>query len=98
MPTLLMLYPAYGTVSPHEVCRHAETIPDLRLVLADNEPTTSDLDIFDEVWELPPPEQLGEAYELLRHWCERNRPDGIFLQSERALLLGSLLVRDLGLR
>lgn len=98
MPALLMLYPAYGTVSTHEVCRHAETIPDLKLVLADNDPTTSDLDIFDEVWELPPPEHLGEAYDLLRRWCEKSRPDGIFMQSERGLLLGSMLTRDFGLK
>jgi formate-dependent phosphoribosylglycinamide formyltransferase (GAR transformylase) len=93
-----MLYPAYGTVSPHEVCRHGETIPGIRLVLADNEPTTSDLDIFDEVWELPPPEHLAEAYQLMQRWCEKSRPDGIFMQSERGLLLGSLLARDFGLR
>ncbi len=98
MPTLLMLYPAYGTVSTHEVCRHAGTIPGLRLVLADNEPTTSDLDIFDEVWELPPPERLAEAYGLLCRWCEKSPPDGIFMQSERGLLLGALLARDFGLR
>ena len=98
MATLLMLYPAYGTVSPHEVCRHGETIPDLRLVLADDAPTTSDLDIFDEVWELPPPEHLAEAYQLMQRWCEKSRPDGIFMQSERGLLLGSLLARDFGLR
>jgi len=94
----MMLYPAYGTVSVHEVCRHAEPIPGLKLVLADNEPTTSDLDIFDEVWELPPPERLAEAYGLLRRWCEKSPPGGIFMQSERGLLLGSLLARNLGLK
>jgi cysteine synthase A len=94
----MMLYPAYGTVSTHEVCRYAEPIPGLKLVLADNEPTTSDQDIFDEVWELPPPERLAEAYELLRRWCERSPPDGIFMQSERGLLLGSLMAGELGLR
>ena len=98
MSTLLMLYPAYGTVSCHEVCRYAEDIGGVSMVLADDAPTTSDLDIFDEVWELPPPEDVPEAYDLLRRWCDRSRPDGIFMQSERGLLLGSLLVRDLGLR
>jgi len=98
MKTLLMLYPAYGTVSCHEVCRYAESIGDIRMVLADDSPTTSDLDIFDEVWELPAPEHLEEAYELLRRWCDKDRPDGLFLQSERGILLGSLLIRDLGLK
>ena len=41
MPTLLILYPAYGAVSCHEVSRWAEKINGLRLVLADEEPTTS---------------------------------------------------------
>lgn len=94
---LLMLYPAYGTVSCHEVCRHAEEIGDFRMILADDAPTTSDLDIFHEVWELPPPEDVSGAYELMRRWCDEERPDGLFLQSERGLLLGSLLVREFGL-
>jgi hypothetical protein len=94
----MMLYPAYGTVSCHEVCRHVENFDDLRMVLADNEPTTSDLDIFDEVWELPQPERLGEAHDLLRRWCEKKRPDGIFLQSERGLLLGSIIAHEFGLK
>ncbi len=98
MKTLLMLYPAYGTVSVHEVCRHAETVGDIRTVLADDAPTTSDLDIFDEVWELPAPENVEEAYERMRRWCDKGRPDGLFLQSERGILLGSLLVREFGLR
>lgn len=98
MTTLLMLYPAYGTVSCHEVCRYSESIGRMKLVLADDSPTVSDLDIFDEVWELPPPEQVVEAYELLRRWCDKSPPDGIFMQSERGLLIGSLLAREYGLR
>src|SRR3972149_3276706 len=98
MPVILMLYPAYGTVSCHEVCRYVEKYGDVRMVLADDTPTTSDMDIFDDVWELPPPERLQEAHELLRRWCEKNRPDGIFLQSERGLLLGSLIAREFNLK
>jgi hypothetical protein len=98
MPTIMMLYPAYGTVSCHEVCRCVEAVPDVSMVLADDEPTTSDLDIFDDVWELPAPERLDEAHERLRRWCDKKRPDGIFLQSERGLLLGSLIAREFGLR
>ncbi|MBI4296109.1 MAG: ATP-grasp domain-containing protein, partial [Chloroflexi bacterium] len=70
----------------------------VRMVLADDEPTISDLDIFDEVWELPPPERLAEAHDLLRRWCDKHRPDGIFLQSERGLLLGSLIAREFELK
>ncbi len=98
MVTVLVLYPAYGTVSCHEVSRYAEKIDGLRLVLADDEPTTSDEDIFHEVVELPPPERLAEAYAAVTRWCEKRHPDGIFVQSERGLLLGSLIARDFGLR
>jgi hypothetical protein len=98
LPTLLMLYPAYGTVSVHEVCRHAESVGEMRTVLADDAPTTSDLDIFDEVWELPPPENVEDAYQAMRRWCAKDRPDGLFLQSERGILLGSLLIREFGLK
>ncbi len=98
MATIIVLYPAYGTVSCHEVADYAERIDDLRLILADNDPTVSDENIFDEVMELPPPERLAEAYELMLRWCQKSRPDGIFMQSERGLLLGSLLARDFGLK
>ena len=98
MPSVVVLYPAYGAVSCHQISRYAEEIEGLRLVLADDEPTTSDEDIFDEVMELPPPQRLGEAHDLMRRWCDRLRPDGIFMQSERGLLLGSLLAHEFGLK
>ena len=94
---MLVLYPAYGTVSCHRICRLASEIEGLRLVLADDGPSSADEDLFDEVLELPPPERLAEAYGLLRRWLDKRPPDGIFVQSERALLLGSLLARDFGL-
>ncbi|MDO8491668.1 MAG: ATP-grasp domain-containing protein [Dehalococcoidia bacterium] len=98
MPTIVVLYPAYGTVSCQRVCRLAGGIEGLRLVLADDEPSSADEDLFDEVMELPPPERLSEAYGLLRRWLDKRPPDGIFVQSERALLLGSLLAREYGLK
>ncbi|MBI4267736.1 MAG: ATP-grasp domain-containing protein [Chloroflexi bacterium] len=98
MAALLVLYPAYGSVSCHEISRWVEGIEGLKLILADDGPTDSDVDIFDEVMELPPPQNLAESYELLRRWCDKRRPDGIFLQSERGLLLGALLVREFGLK
>jgi hypothetical protein len=98
VPTILVLYPAYGTVSCHRIARYAQEIEGLRLVLADDEPTTSDDDLFHEVMELPPPRYLTEAYDLLRRWCDKRRPEGIFMQSERALLLGSILAREFGLK
>jgi len=55
MPTLLVLYPAYGTVSCARVARYAEELNGLRLVLADEEPTATEEEMFDEVVELPPP-------------------------------------------
>ncbi len=98
MATLLVLYPAYGTVSCEQIARYAQAIGDLRLVLADEEPTPSDEGMFDEVIEIPPPERLTEAYDIMRRWCEKHPPDGIFMQSERGLLLGSILAGEFRLR
>ncbi len=98
MPTALVVYPAYGTISCAEAGRYAAEIPDLKFVLADDEPTSSDEAVYTEIVELPPPEEVGAAYDIMRRWCERRRPDAIMMQSERGLLLGSLLVRDYGLK
>ena len=98
MPTLLVLHPAYGTISCPQLARYARQFDDLKLVLADDEPSTSDESLFDEVIEIPPPERLAESWEILRRWCEKRHPNGIFLQSERGLLLGSLLAREFGLK
>jgi hypothetical protein len=54
--------------------------------------------LFYEVMELRPPRYLTESYDLLSRWCDKRRPDRIFMQSERALLLGSILARELGLK
>ncbi len=98
MPKILVLYPAYGTTSCGQVARYAEEISGLRLALALEEPTSYDEDLFDEVLEIPAPQHLARTHDLMRRWCERRRPDGIFLQSERGLLLGSLLVDEFGLK
>jgi hypothetical protein len=98
MPTILVLYPAYGTTSCGKVARYAQQIDGLKLALATEDPTSYDEDIFNEVIEIPPPEDLAETYKMMRRWCEKRRPDGIFMQSERGLLLGSLLAREFGLK
>lgn len=98
MPTILVLHPAYGTTSCGKVARYAQQIPGLKLALATEDPTSYDEDIFNEVIEIPPPEDLTETYPMMRRWCDKRRPDGIFMQSERGLLLGSLLTREFGLK
>lgn len=98
MPTILVLYPAYGTTSCGQVARYAQQIIGLKLALANDEPTSYDEDIFNEVLEIPPPEQLVRTHEIMRRWCGKRHPDGIFLQSERGLLLGSLLAREFDLK
>lgn len=99
MPTLLVLYPAYGTVSCARLARYASQIEDLRLMLAADEAVNiTNEETFNEIVELPPPEHLAEAYRIMRRWCDKRRPDGIFMQSERGLLLGSLLAQEFGLR
>lgn len=98
MLTLVILYPAYGTVSCARLGRYAAQIDGLRLVLADEAVNITNEDIFEEVIELPPPEELPAAYEIMRRWCAKRHADGIFVQSERGLLLGSLLAEELGLK
>ena len=98
MPTILVLYPAYGTTSCGKVARYAQQIDGLKLALATEDPTSYDEDIFNEVIEIPPPEDLAGTHEMMRRWCEKRRPDGIFMQSERGLLLGSLLAREFDLK
>ncbi len=98
MPTILVLYPAYGTTSCGKVARYAQQIDGLKLALATEDPTSYDEDIFNEVIEIPPPEDLAKTHEIMRRWCEKRRPDGIFMQSERGLLLGSLLAREFDLK
>ena len=98
MPSLLVLYPAYGTISCARLARYASQIEDLHLMLADESVNITNEETFDEIVELPPPERLAEAYGIMRRWCDRRRPNGIFMQSERGLLLGSLLAQEFGLR
>ena len=46
MPTILVLYPAYGTTSCGKVARYAQQIGGLSLALASEDPTSYDEDIF----------------------------------------------------
>ncbi|MBI2858479.1 MAG: hypothetical protein HYX90_05310, partial [Chloroflexi bacterium] len=99
MSTLLVLYPVAGAVSKEDIAILSEEcqIPGLRLVLADDYILDSDRELFHEIIEIPPPEDIGETYDRLRRWCDKHHPDGIFMQSEAALPLGSLLARELSL-
>lgn len=96
MSSLLVLYPLVGDFR-RELVSQARKIEDVRLVLADDHIPASDYSLFDEVIEVPPPQCLAEAHEILQRWCHKNHPEGVYLQSEVALLLGSLLVRESGL-
>ncbi len=89
MPTILVLYPPYGTTSCGKVAQYAGQIDGLKPSLATENPISSyDEDIFNEVIEIPPLEDLAGTYKMTRRWCERRRRDGISMRSERDLLLG----------
>ncbi|MCJ7521448.1 MAG: ATP-grasp domain-containing protein [Dehalococcoidia bacterium] len=97
--TLLVLYPVVETFHYEQLalCKSQLEGVACRFVLADDCIQGSDIRVFDEIIEVPPPERLSEAYNVLRGWCDKHRPDGIFMQSEVGLLLGSLLAREFGL-
>lgn len=94
--TLLVLYP-YMEAFPGPEIASGLALPAIRFVLADEPSTLYEQEYFDEIIELPPPERISQALDILRRWCDRHRPEGIFLQSEVALPLGSLLAGELGL-
>lgn len=95
-PTLLVLYPYLEGFPAREIAAAAADGP-LQLQLADESPASIDHQAFDELLELPPPEQVAESLDVLRRCCERQAPAGVFLQSEVGLPAGALLARELGL-
>lgn len=99
IPTLLVLYPTIGTLSAEirNYLTRQRRAQGLRVFLADESVDVPDNDIFDEVIEMPPSEYVKEAYDLLRHFCGRHKLDAIYMQSEAALPVGSLLAREFGL-
>ena len=69
----------------------------LRLLRADENPGAQVHQRFDELLEMPSPERVTEAMEILRRRCDRDSVSGIFLQSEVGLPAGVLLARELEL-
>ena len=81
----------------HELISQRNTEHRPRVVLAGDCAAASADGPIDEVIEIPPSEHVTEAYGILSRWCSGHRVDAIFMQSEAALLVGSLLARDLRL-
>ncbi len=69
----------------------------LRLVLADHRIERTDLDLFDEGIVLPPPSEVDRALAVVLRAARTRRFDALLAQTEDALLLGSLVARELGL-
>ncbi|MFC1953284.1 acetyl-CoA carboxylase biotin carboxylase subunit family protein [Chloroflexota bacterium] len=69
----------------------------LQIVLADDSPVTSENDIFDDFIKIPSSEHVQDTYETLSNWCDKHSVKGIYMQSEAALPVGSLLARELEL-
>lgn len=99
MSTLLIIYPPLGMfcASTRAYLATQRREHGLRVVLAGDSVTASLNDAIDDVIELPPSECVREAHQILSRWCGGHRVDAVFMQSESALPVGSLLVRDLGL-
>ncbi len=97
--TFLILYPVQWTFCAKTRAFFTEQQKErgLRLVLADCCPAAFDNDIFDDVIELPPSENVKETYALLRQWSNKNNVEAIYMQSEAGLPVGSILARELGL-
>jgi len=100
MPTVLALYPGAVSFRVQQARRHRSTLRDLgvRLVLADDYLTDDDREVFDELVEMPPCDQVEEGRLVLERRFARGGLDAVLAQSESALLLGSLVTQELGLR
>lgn len=96
---MLIIYPVRWAVCAKTRAYLAEQREErgLQIVLAKNGTVASDNDIFDDVIEIPPPEYVQDTYHLLRYWCSKHNVKAIYMQSEAALPVGSLLARELRL-
>lgn len=99
MTTILVLYPGTIGFRQREAKLQRAHLRDrgVRLALADDYLVDTDRAAFDEVIELPPPEHVREACSVLDGWRASNTIDAVWMQSEAALLAGSLTCDALGL-
>jgi len=95
--TLLLIYPVQWTFNDKTRAFLTEQREErgLKIVVADDTVTDYENDIFDDVIEIPSSEYVQETYNLLRPWCEKHDVKAVYMQTESALPVGSLLTRDL---
>ncbi len=96
MRTVLVLFLGPASHRHALLARHGAHLRErgLKFVLADDYVTTADAALFDDVVQVPAPENVGEVVAAL----ERVPCDAIYAQSEAALLPGALLARRRGRR
>src|SRR5262245_8235626 len=98
MPSVLVLHPGTVAFRQEQVRRHRPLLAELgiRVALASEDAVPSDGECFDAVLALPPAESIEAGWERLRSFLERERIGAVLAQSERALPLGALAARELG--
>jgi biotin carboxylase len=98
MATVLILYPGSVTFRQEQMARHRPMLRELgiRTVLADDFVQDSDLELFDEVVELPPCDRVVEGWRVLERWLDDRSVDAVLAQSESAILLGALATKKIG--
>lgn len=98
MTTLLVIYLRPAGFRQALIARNRERLRALgvRLVSADDEPHSRDREVFDDVLELPPQEDVGAVHDALLRYAREHRVSGVVAQTEAAILPGALLARSLG--
>jgi len=98
MPTILALYPGTVSFRVEQARRYGPILRELgvRLVLADDYLTDDDREVFDELFLMPPCDQVDAGWLALEPRLAAGGIDGVLAQSEGALLLGALAARKLG--
>ncbi len=99
MASVLVLYPGTVSFRQEQVQTHAPMLEalGLQLVLAHDGFVESDRRFFDDVIEMPPPEDVVGGLRAVEKWLGAHAIDAVLAQSEDALPLGALVARKLGL-
>jgi biotin carboxylase len=97
---LLVLHPRLADVRGADLERYRPLLRmlGLRLVLADHRPDPALTHFFEEVVELPPPEEVEAGWRVLEGLFARRTIDAVWAQTESGLPYGALVAQALGVR
>jgi S-sulfo-L-cysteine synthase (3-phospho-L-serine-dependent) len=98
MKTILLLYPRPASFLEAMVARDGAALRrrGIQFVLADGWLFPGDRELFHDVIEMPPEDDVRGAHSILARYASEHRIDGVVAQTESALLPGALLIRSLG--